>query len=97
MSMTYSYINMSLHFFEIVVVLYVFTISILIYIYTEYIYIYTIYIYVCVWTCGYYRQGAQLPEMCFACLGGWMSRGVQDEAGGFPAGGFPVAPGDMLI
>ena len=51
----------------------------------------------CVLTCGYYRQGAQLPEMCFACLGGWMSRGVQDEAGGFPAGGFPVAPGDMLI
>lgn len=25
------------------------------------------------------EEGAQLPEMCFACLGGWMSRGVQDE------------------
>ena len=51
-----------------------------------YIYIFGTYIirYVCVWTCGYYRQGAQLPEMCFACLGGWMSRGVQDEAGERP-------------
>ena len=25
-------------------------------------------------------QGAQLPEMCFACLGGWMSRSLHDEA-----------------
>eukprot|EP00435_Cladocopium_sp_Y103_P053865 s384_g17.t1 len=25
------------------------------------------------------EEGAQLPEMCFACLGGWMSRGVPDE------------------
>ena len=24
-------------------------------------------------------QGDQLPEICFACLGGWMSRSVQDE------------------
>jgi len=25
------------------------------------------------------EEGDQLPEICFACLGGWMSRSVQDE------------------
>lgn len=26
------------------------------------------------------EEGAQLPEMCFACLGGWMSRSLHDES-----------------